>query len=384
VTEAAFAARDITVDFARAGAQAKYVNQLVAFFNANVQGIDKLVRELRERPATVVPRLVALITMPSIGLYLLQRDDPAYQEVPAWQKALAWVIVERDAHGRVAHIWRIPKPPELGILFGSIPEQILEWTRQHDPHALTAMAQALENLNPLHWPDALAPLIATWANKDTFTGRPIVPEGATALPPAEQSTTYTGETARVIGRIINVSPAKIEALVRGYFGGLGTYGLQAGNVAVRAERALRGQPPLARPLATGGDRLAAMPLVRGFAVREPGMDAESVVRTLQDFDRAEAHRLAWRRMLERGDPNAARYLAQHRDEIASVATAEEAGQPGSLRQIAMALRQLQQASAHAPRTQLGNSRVQDVRAAMIAKARNAARLHTKLGPYSTP
>jgi hypothetical protein len=267
-------------------------------------------------------------------------------------------------------------------LFGSVPEQMLEWTRRHDPHALDAIAQGLQNLNPLHWPDALSPIIGAWSNKDTFTGRPIVPQGLTALPGAEQSTTYTGETARTIGGMLDFSPAKIEALVRGYFGGIGTYALQGSDAAVRGERSTRGLPPMTRPLTVGADRLATTPLARGFAVREPGMDAESISRTLADFDRAEGHRRAWRRMVEAGDPNAAHYLAQHRDEIASVASVQDAGKQGPLREIATAIRQAQQINAHAVRTQLPDSRVQDVRQALTAKARDAARIHTGLGPYS--
>ena len=129
----------------RHGQVARAANQLVSFLNANIQGSAKLMAEVRTRPAVVIPRIAAMITMPSIALYLAQRNDPAYQEVPQWQKDVAWIIVQRDARGTLQHIWRIPKPPELGILEREIKRvkrgqyvliPISDRTRGHGTHSL--------------------------------------------------------------------------------------------------------------------------------------------------------------------------------------------------------------------------------------------------------
>jgi len=319
--EAGLAARDVTIDFARAGTQIRVANQLVAFLNASVQGFDKLGRELSARPGTILPRIGAAITLPSVALFLAQRDDPAYQEVPDWQKALAWVIVERDARGDVSHIWRIPKPPELGILFGTVPERILDWVHRKDPRALDGVAEGLRTLNPVHLPEAIAPLVEWWANKSAFTGRPIVPEGIDKLPAGEQATSQTGEAARVAGRLVHASPAKIENTVKGYTGGLGQYGLEGANEAVRGTRRLLKMPELPTPQHRTGDALATAPLLRGFAVRVPQLDAQSVQDAMSAFDEAEAHRQAWLRMIESGDKERAHdYFTQHERAIRSVAS----------------------------------------------------------------
>jgi hypothetical protein len=332
--EGALAARDVTIDFARAGTISRQVNQIMAFFNAGTQGFDKLARELRDRPQVVLPRIAAYITIPSIALYLAQRDDPAYQEVPAWQKVMAWVIVDRDRAGNLKHIWRIPKPPELGILFGSIPERILDWIHTRDPHALDAAWDGIQNLDPVHVPEGFSPLLEWWANKTFFTGRPIVPEGIEKLPPGEQSTSRTGEVARLVGGATNLSPAKIENTVRSGAGGLGQYGMDIANQIIRSTRRLAGAPPLPRPQQRAEDRAADAPLLRGFMVRIPQLDAQSVQDALDAFNRGEAFRQAWHRRLEAGDrAGAVAYFKEHEADIRAVAVAtDRLGGQGVLRQ----------------------------------------------------
>jgi hypothetical protein len=333
--EAALASRDVTIDFARAGTVSRQVNSIMAFFNANIQGFDRLSRELRARPQVVLPRIAAWITIPSIALYLAQRDDPAYQEVPRWQKLSAWVIVDRDARGQLKHIWRIPKPPELGLLFGSVPEQILEWIHTRDSHALSAIWQGMQTqLNPVHVPEFLTPIVEWWANKNRFTDRPIVPQGAQNLPSGEQATSRTGEAARALGGAIGASPAKIENTVRGYTGGLGQYGMDIGNMVVRTSRKLLDLQPLPTPQERTADLATKVPVVKGFAVHRPELDAQSVQDALDAFASAEAYRQGWRQRLAAGDRRAANlYFQAHKAEIQSVATKEDRlGALGSLKQ----------------------------------------------------
>ncbi|MDB4893565.1 MAG: hypothetical protein JWL61_5420 [Gemmatimonadetes bacterium] len=363
---AGFASRDVTVDFAKAGQVGRAANQLMSFFNATVQGNLKLITELRARPAVVLPRIAAMITIPSIALYLLQRDDPAYQEVPQWQKDVAWIVIQRDEHGTLEHIWRIPKPPELGILFGSTFERALQFIDHHDPRALDGLTSSLgSTLNPFHMPEVIRPAVEWWANKSFFRDRPIVPSGMEKLPAAEQSTRYTGEAARVVGRLTNTSPAKIENTVSTAAGGLGVYAMQGADAVVRLGRKVTGGAPIAGAEAHSGDATTRMPVVRGFAVRQPGGDAESVARTIKDFHEAEGHRLAWQRKLAAGDATgAAEYLAAHRPEILSVATHEEnAGDPGRLRAVYDQITLLQKQSA-----EVSNQVRDPVRASVIQRS----------------
>lgn len=339
-TAASLASRDVSVDFARAGTKSRAINSIVAFFNANLQSTEKLVRELTARPHVVIPRALATITLPSIALYLAQKDDPTYQEIPRWEKDVFWIIVDRDAHGALSHIWRVPKPFELGVLFGTVPERILEYVGTHNPDALTSAGNAVMKVfTPPVIPTALTPLIENFANRSTFTNRPIIPRTTEGLDPAFQARPSTGEAIRTLGAAVGYSPAKIDNAVRGYTGGLGQYATRVADAGIRVVRRQQGLPPLAPVADNGGDVLATLPLAQGFTAREPGSDAESVERLYRAFETAEAQRRTWAALRAQGriqEANA--YLARHRAAILSVATHDESGNgAGPLRQSRNAL-----------------------------------------------
>jgi hypothetical protein len=120
IQEGGMASREVTVDFARMGAKTRAMSLISAFFNAAVQGEERVIRAFAENPVGTTTRMMAAITLPSILLYLSNRDDPRWQEIPRWQKDLFWIVFTDD------HIYRIPKPHSAGIMFGSLPERMLE------------------------------------------------------------------------------------------------------------------------------------------------------------------------------------------------------------------------------------------------------------------
>ena len=266
--KAGFEARDITLDFARMGSQTKPVNQIIAFWNANVQGIDKLARSFKEKPIQTTLKAIMGITIPSIGLYLSQKDNERFQEVPQWQKDLFWIIVPP---GEKSPIIKIPKPFELGIIFGTVPEHILTWIDKNDPDSLKSIPSAIaKGASPGFVPTALLPILENTANYSFFRDRPILSERLANLPPELQTNTYTSETAKEIGKIIKKSPAKIENMVLGYFGGLGNYALDASDMILK-KLGVVSPPP--EPTKTAAD----IPFIKGFVVREPiGSNSESV------------------------------------------------------------------------------------------------------------
>jgi diguanylate cyclase (GGDEF)-like protein len=332
--EGAFAARDITIDFGKSGIQGRLINEIVAFFNATVQSQVKLATELRDRPLTILPRLAASITLPSIGLYLLQRDDPVYREIPRWQKDLFWIWVQRDDAGEVSHIWRVPKPFELGVLFGSVPERILEYMETQDPGALDNMLKTVvSTATPNVLPTGVGPLVENWANKSWFRDRPIVPRGLEKLPAENQATKYSSETARALGEMFGYSPAKLDNLIRGWGGGLATdYALPIVDAGIRGARDLAGKEPLAPHSGREGNLAERLPGLRGFTIREPAGNSESIEQMYRKFDAAESKRQRWKDLLEQGKGAEAKaYLDEHRAEIMSVATKDDAGAAGALR-----------------------------------------------------
>jgi tRNA G10 N-methylase Trm11 len=219
--EAALSARDVTLDFGRMGTHTKQANRIIAFMNATVQGMDKMRRQFIEKPLQTTLRAVISITLPSVLLFLANHDDDRYKELPQWQKDLFWIILTEN------NIYRIPKPFEMGILFGSVPERVLAWILENDPKAFDGLGKTIsEAALPGYIPTAMIPIIEAFANKSYFTGRPIVPQREEKLEPRYQYGPYTTETAKSIGNILNLSPRMIENYIRGYTGGLGMYSIK--------------------------------------------------------------------------------------------------------------------------------------------------------------
>jgi len=280
--EAGFQSREATVDFGRRGAKTKNWNAVVAFFNAGIQGTDKLARTAREDPTGFAAKGIASITIPSLITYMFNRNDPEYKELPRWQKDLFWMFKIKDT-------WvRIPKPFAYGQFFGSLPERFFEYLDTQDPKAFNQLNKTLyDSLSPGSGDPAgglmatgVKPLIENATNWSFFTKRPIVPQGKERLLPAEQSQKYTTESAKFIGKLLNYSPAKLENLIQGWFGGSGRYVLEAPDLTKRVIAKFTGQPSKKRPL-----ELADIPLVKGFVTRPPLSQSESVNQFYQNRDK---------------------------------------------------------------------------------------------------
>ena len=91
IKKSALDSRDITVDFSRGGVTGKEINKYVAFLNANIQGLDKTVRSFKDRPFATSMKVLAMLTLPSILLRLLQDPDDM-DKIAQWEKDTYWVF----------------------------------------------------------------------------------------------------------------------------------------------------------------------------------------------------------------------------------------------------------------------------------------------------
>jgi len=301
--EAGFESRDITLDFARRGSQTRAVNMLVAFWNAQVQGLNKLTRAFRDKPMQTTFKAVSGITLPSVLLYLHNRNDARYQEIPQWQKDLFWVIPVGDD----GPIIRIPKPFEVGIIFGTVPEHILTWIDNKDPEALKSVGKTLLKASaPGYIPTALQPMIENVSNYSFFKQQPIVSESAERLPKELQANNYTSETAKKIGEAVKYSPAKIDNLISGYTAGLGKYAIEASDKLLKGLGIV--SPPPA-PAKTAADR----PFLKAFLIMEPiGSSSESVNKFYEYYTKANQVKITVTALAEKGqEEQAVNYLKEH-------------------------------------------------------------------------
>lgn len=266
--EAALAAKDL-LDFSKRGDSQilALFTDTTPFLNARIQGLSRLARVAKGEDAAgnVNPKLrnmflrrIASLTAISTLLYawnqLYYKDG--YDQLEEWDKDTYWHI----APGTKYHA-RIPKPFELGLVAGTLPERILGGIQ----HALGKGGDDAKTLGQSFWraltgtlevspPQFFKPIIEEYANTNMFTGRPIETQADQKLLPQARSNWYTSDTAQAIGEATGTSPKRIEHLVNGYLGGLGTAGLKSADWMVRKatgaperpEQAMRDFPVLGR------------------------------------------------------------------------------------------------------------------------------------------
>lgn len=211
---------------------------MLPFFNARLQGMSKLVRAMKagdgDRVLKVLSANLAIkglkVAAFSLALAAMNDDDERYQELPDWDKDANWHFFIGDEH------FRIPKPFELGILFGTMPERMFHYAAGSQPGSDLgkAAAHAVWNtlaLNPI--PQLALPVVEVMTNKSFFKGSQIEGMGDAQRQPEDRYNAYTSETAKQIGAAFGVSPKMVEHLILGYTGTLGGYVLGMADIAAR-------------------------------------------------------------------------------------------------------------------------------------------------------
>lgn len=271
--EASIASRDITIDFSRTGTHTKTANKVVAFFNATVQGGDKLVRAWRDDPKGMTIKSTLFITLPTIALWYLNKDNSAYQELPQWEKDTFFHIPAGNK------FIKIPKPFELGLLYGTTFERMLQYfddksTGRNGVGFKGLGDRAIDTLLPDVLPTALSPIWEWWSNYSKFRQRNIVPQSQEKLPDKLQYGSNTSMVARKIGDTFNVSPYKVDNTIMGYGGNLARLGLDITDAIGGANEK--------RP--TKG--VTELPEIRRFFAK-PYQSSDSVQRVYDDFKEQE-------------------------------------------------------------------------------------------------
>ncbi|HHQ4795983.1 LPD38 domain-containing protein [Aeromonas veronii] len=231
--QAAFESKDL-MDFSMMGA-ARFIqgaSMVLPFFNARLQGLGKLSRELRDNPREIAKR-AGMITAMSLGLLAANWDDERYEELPDWDKDANWHFFVGDQH------FRIPKPFEIGVMFGTIPERMVRAMGDKDTGAQfgKAVARAIGDtfaLNPT--PQIVKPLVEAAFNYDSFRGGPIDSPQDLAVKAEARYNEQTSLLMRELGELSGLSPKQLEHLVIGYTGTMGSYVMATADGLIRASR----------------------------------------------------------------------------------------------------------------------------------------------------
>ena len=247
IDEATRDARELTIDFSRSGVLGENVNLVVPFFNATIQGGDKLYRLFRDNPVGTAVNVAKYIVLPSMVLWAMNYDDEEYKELDPKIKMTHWII------GDV----RIPKPQEAGVLFGSGIEAMLDLAMGNDPEAMKHWAkQVVDGVSPNIIPTVILPLIEWQANYSFFRDGKLVGYREERLPDELQYKDSTSELSKDLGKLTGLSPIKLDNTVRGYTGTMGMLLWQAYDIGSMDKAKLPEK------------KITELPLVRDFFVND--------------------------------------------------------------------------------------------------------------------
>jgi hypothetical protein len=228
-TEAAWQAREISTDFSKIGRAEIWSKFLrtVPFANAGIQGLDKTTRELAEIKGKMTVGNLAkmsegkakfllrgsILTIATLALWLLNNDDERYKALTDDERSRFWWIY---LPGTKAPL-KIPRPYDIGYIFASIPELMLNYAKDRDGKAAASqLAWIAINSTPVgEWPGLLQPIMEAQANRD-WRGAAIVPEYMASREPRYQYNERTPLMYRKMGELLNVSPLMAEHYAQGY------------------------------------------------------------------------------------------------------------------------------------------------------------------------
>jgi hypothetical protein len=264
--QAAFLARDLTVDFQKKGEIAPSMNALYTFFNASVQGnynfAKGLVRSRKVR-AAMMGLIVAGYAQHLWNLAMAGNDDDgenAYKKMlrnEPWkfERQMVFFLPGRKDYITIPLGFGLNAFWHLGVQGGAVTSGVKGFL----PAALDSTRVAFDAFNPLGsggWvsmvlPSIIDPIWELGTNQD-FTGRPIYPsenQFDPAPPPkSEQAFKSTAPAFKTTAKTLNsltggndkepgavdVYPDSLEYLWGWFSGGLGRFVSQSGETAQRA------------------------------------------------------------------------------------------------------------------------------------------------------
>lgn len=265
LVKATNAGRDVTTNFNRSGFVGRKLNKItINYLNACIQSLDKHARAYRESPGRTIVRDAVLIS--AMVLYTLKsREEDWYKRAEAWLKYGFWVIPDENG----APKYRIPLPYEWGWLTAAPISAAINAYLDGNPGEFGKYAEqaARKSIPGVELP-FFTPAIEAYFNWDSFRAQPIIKESLERMLPERQYTPYTTETAKNIGKMLGVSPARLEHFLNGLTGG----GYRM--VARPAERLWAGKAPY--------ETSAEFPFTKQFSFRRDY--TESVDELYDKFD----------------------------------------------------------------------------------------------------
>jgi hypothetical protein len=217
------------------GSAIAFLIPLVPFLNARVQGLYRLIEPNTAGGANkdvvakfggavgITNAIVArgaLLLMFELALQAMYGDDEWYDKLSVQDKVSNNYVKVGDT------IIALPRPFELGSLFGAVPSLVIDAARKKESkelvEGLTHILSTTFSFNAI--PQAVKPLVDVYyANRDSFTGQQIETISEQKRPENERVDEYTSEVAKLVAKgVPYLSPKQADALLRGYLGTFAT------------------------------------------------------------------------------------------------------------------------------------------------------------------
>jgi hypothetical protein len=246
--EAAFQALEV-INFSRKGNSpvVRVITAAIPFLNARFQGLDVFIRSARGNYSTnkdmsqrkqmqvVAMRGLTLASLTAL-YFLLVSDDDQYKDADEHTRDNNWLIPTPWGVP-----FKIPIPFEIGLMFKTLPEKALALAtgkstgREALQSGITAATGTLA-INPFG-AQIIKPLVEAGFNHNFFTGNEIVSKYLDDNMQAafiEKDT--TNRAAIEIGKMFDINPIKLEHVMKGYTGTIGSYVLDIVDSTMRSPK----------------------------------------------------------------------------------------------------------------------------------------------------
>ena len=255
-TQAMKEAKEGTLDFARIGAGQENLNRISAFWNANLEGFDREFRAFKDHPVAFNLKALMGVTAPSVALWIKFHNDDRIKRLPGWRKNLFWNYPMKNGP-----IVSIPKPFEIGLIYGSAVERALDYAYSKDKNieidlkklGWGAVKQGVGQMMPTF----LKPIIENMSNYSFFKDRPLESPSIQNLSSGLRSKTYTNELSKKVGNLTDISPIKIDNWIN-------SWGSTLGRETVGLTNHLFKRPPEVKQ-----EWYRKVPIVKGFVAKNP-------------------------------------------------------------------------------------------------------------------
>ena len=222
------------INFTRRGSSAtmRTAARVIPFFNAYAQGMDVLYRAASgidgsssgERAAArrMFMSRVAIMTAFGFAYALAMSDDEGYENATDEVRDNNWLLPGG---------YKIPVPKELGFIFKSIPERVVQYMQRLGTAEEQDITKALGSVvkagfsaygSPNAVPSFIRPVLENMTNYSFFLQRELESASMQRREAGQRFTSSTSELAKALGGATDLSPIKIDNFLRGTLGMAGS------------------------------------------------------------------------------------------------------------------------------------------------------------------